>query len=110
MAVATNKPGYLARYILDGFGIHGYFPLVIGGEEVVNPKPDPEILNIVIDKLDADRKTTMIVGDSYCDVESGQAAGLITCGAAYGFNDRSVLEPLEPDYIIDSIEELLDII
>ncbi|MFC2075645.1 HAD family hydrolase [candidate division KSB1 bacterium] len=110
MAIATNKPGYLARHILDGFEIGSYFPLIVSPDDVAKPKPDPEIIELSLHRLDARRETTMIIGDSYCDIESGQAARLVTCGAAYGFNDRSVLEPLKPDYLIDRFEQLLDII
>lgn len=110
MAIATNKPGYIARQILDGLDVSGYFPLIIGGEEIDRPKPDPEMIEITLERLGAGRESAMIVGDSYCDIESGQAAGLRTCGAAYGFNDRSVLEPLNPDYMIDHFSQLMEII
>jgi phosphoglycolate phosphatase len=110
LAVATNKPGYIARQIMVGLGIASYFPLVVGGEDVVNPKPDPEILEITLKRLGADRNSTMIIGDSYCDIESGRAAGIATCAVAYGFNDRAVLEPLRPDYLIDSFPQILEVI
>lgn len=110
LAVTTNKPGPVARKILAGLGIIHYFSVVVGGEEVGNLKPNPEPIELTLKRLGAGRPTTMIVGDSYCDILAGKAAGIITCGAAYGFNDRSALEPLNPDFIIADFRQLLDII
>ena len=44
------------------------------------------------------------------DIESGQAAGIVTCGVTYGIGKRKDLERVQPDYLINNIIELPNII
>ena len=40
----------------------------------------------------------------------GLASGVATVAVTYGFTDPAVLRELEPDYLIDDIRELKDIL
>jgi AHBA synthesis associated protein len=42
LGVATGKEGNRARHLLKMLDILNYFSLVIGGDEVIHSKPDPE--------------------------------------------------------------------
>lgn len=110
MAIATNKMEQLTHQILQGLNIHGYFPVVVGPESIKRRKPDPESINIILDRMGFKPAQAMIIGDTWMDIQSGINAGIATCGVTYGYGSRDEVENSKPDFIIDRIEQLFDYI
>ncbi len=110
LALVTNKPEDLTHKILIGLGVNAYFSMVIGPESVRKMKPDPEGILKVLENFSEYPKNAIMVGDSYTDVEVGRNAGTLTCGVTYGLGDVSKLLASVPDYVIDDIDKLTDII
>ena len=52
----------------------------------------------------------LVVGDATYDLLMGKGAGCRVCGVTWGNQSREKLMTASPDYIIDSIEELLDMV
>lgn len=106
-AVVTNKPETLSLGILDGLGLRERFDAVIGGDSVPPfRKPDPEPLLEAMRRCGVPAAETVMVGDSPVDVEAGKAAGVITVAVTRGYRDRSEIEPLRPDLLVETIAEL----
>ena len=63
-AVVTNKPIAATRAILAHFGILGAFETVIGGDEGIPRKPEPDPLWVALDRLGVRREDAVMVGDS----------------------------------------------
>ena len=59
--------------------------------------------------MGADASQTLVVGDMNVDILMGLNAGAITCGVTYGNGTRKELEDAGADYIINSIDELIEI-
>ncbi len=57
-----------------------------------------------------DKSLTYYIGDTSGDVEAGQAVGVKTIGISWGFQYKDMLSRAKPDYIIDDIIEIKDII
>ena len=57
-------------------GISEYFEVTVTADDVVNKKPDPEILLKTIEKLDAEVMSTLYVGDSNHDLEAASRIGM----------------------------------
>lgn len=110
IGVVTNKPEDLAYKILEGLGVRDYFKIIVGPESVKNMKPDPEGLLKVISHFGGQPDKTIMVGDSYTDVQAGRRAGTMTCGVTYGLGDTEELKKESPDFLIDDMKELTDII
>ncbi|MCX8131082.1 MAG: HAD-IA family hydrolase [Clostridia bacterium] len=110
MAVFTNKPEDLTHKILVNLGISVYFKVVIGPESVGRMKPDPEGLLRIIDVFGVQPGRTIMVGDTYTDVEVGKRAGTRTCGVTYGLGDTGRLERIGPDVLTDDIGKLPEFI
>lgn len=89
--------------------IFEYFDLVISAEDVVNPKPHKEHINVVLKKLKVKPQNAYIVGDMDHDILAGKNAGIKTVGVTYGFLGQEV-KKYHPDYLIDSIEELQQVL
>lgn len=107
LAVVSNKR---TSAILDGFrvvGITDYFDYIIGYDSVKNPKPDPEGIRKLEEYFN---DKCILVGDSIFDIETGKNANVPTVGVTWALTTRSMLEQAGADYVIDRIEELIDIV
>jgi 2-phosphoglycolate phosphatase len=110
IALVTNKPEDISLSILDKLGVADRFNIVIGPESLKKLKPDPEGILKALDAFGEDPKKTIMIGDTYTDVEAGKAAGTYTCGVTYGIGSTEDLLKASPDYIVDDIIKLTDII
>jgi 2-phosphoglycolate phosphatase len=75
LAVHTNKPGALARRLLDGLGVLARFATVIGGDEAPR-KPDPAGARAILDRLGIPPSEAVFVGDSLVDLATARAVPL----------------------------------
>ena len=107
-AVLSNKREAYSCEILEGLGISHFFNAIWGSDSVREKKPSPAAIFDLLDKFSISREEAVIVGDSNYDVEAGKAAGIKIISVTYGFRGREFLEG--SDYIIDSFDELLDVI
>jgi phosphoglycolate phosphatase len=109
MAVLTNKPVRFSRDLLQGLGVAGHFALVYGGNSFETKKPNPEGLDKIMAELGARPERTLVVGDSAVDVRTARNAGALACGVTWGFQPETLAEET-PDWVVGTIEELLDIL
>lgn len=107
-AVLTNKPKEFSERILEGLKVLSYFEEVVGGD--AGKKPDPAGLLGLIGRLKADPQSSMLIGDSTIDIQTGKNAGARTCAVTYGFEKKENLLPLSPDYILNHIGELKEVL
>ena len=62
-----------------------------------------------MDKIGADPKATLMIGDRRFDIEGAHEAG-IPCGAVlFGFGNREEFEEYKAEYIIEKAEDILTI-
>ena len=110
MAIVTNKPIKFTEKILNELALKDFFLMVLGGDSLVNRKPDPEPVEKVISTLGVTKGKTVFVGDSKIDGETGKRAGIFTIGVEYGFRGRKELEEAGFDVIISEFPELTRIL
>ncbi|HAS18110.1 MAG TPA: phosphoglycolate phosphatase [Nitrospiraceae bacterium] len=110
MAIVTNKPIKFTEKILNELALKDFFLMVLGGDSLVNRKPDPEPVEKVISTLGVTKGKTVFVGDSKVDGETGKRAGIFTIGVEYGFRGRKELEEAGFDVIISEFPELTRIL
>jgi HAD superfamily hydrolase (TIGR01549 family) len=109
VALLTTKLQDQAELIIDHFNLSNYFDEIVGRRQGMPYKPAPEpLLEICINLAVAPGRTLMI-GDSELDIKCGKKAGSKTCAATYGYRNREILESERPDFIIDSIDKLIEI-
>ena len=69
-------------------------------------KPDPVTLRKVAEELGLSTEDLVFVGDTVTDIECGKNAGCPTIAVTWGTNSKEDLKSAEPDYLVDSWEEL----
>jgi pyrophosphatase PpaX len=85
------------------------FDTVVGGDETERHKPDPEPLQLALERLGAPPTTAAYVGDSPYDMQAARAAGLYAVGVTWGgIHDRAALS--DADVIVERAGELLDLV
>ena len=91
-------------------GLEEAMDVVIGADDVTNPKPHREPVDRAVAHLGADPATTVYVGDSIHDMHSGRSAGVRTAAVLWGPFGRSDLEPAMPDFWLERPRDLLTLL
>ena len=80
---------------------------MFGVEAAARPKPAPDLVHLILEKLGTGARETMVVGDTTFDIEMGRAAGCLTCGVTYGNQSAGLLAGAYPDLLLDDLRKLL---
>lgn len=83
--IVTNKPTWLSKPLLATMQLDQRYGCLVCGDEVSNPKPDPEALLLACERLDCIPRQTLYIGDARRDIDAGRAAGMTTIAAGYGY-------------------------
>jgi 2-phosphoglycolate phosphatase len=108
--LATNKSAPEAEKILAHLGIDGYFDLMVGYDDVSSPKPSPEMILLALDAMGVEPDEAVLVEDSPTGLAAGKGAGVFTVAVATGFHGAGSLVDSKPDYVIDEIKGLREIV
>jgi pyrophosphatase PpaX len=104
LVTSKNKPGALRGLRLAG--LEAAMELIIGADDVVNPKPHAEPVEAALRLIGQPAERALYVGDSIHDMESGRAAGVKTAAALWGPFGREHLEASAPDYWLEKPDDL----
>lgn len=108
--LATNKSSMEAERILGELGLNKYFYLILGSNSVKVPKPSPDMILLTLDKLDVKPENAVLVEDSPTGLTAGKATGVHMVAITTGTHIKDVFVPLEPEYILKDLRELMQII
>jgi pyrophosphatase PpaX len=84
--------------------------VIVGADDVENPKPHAEPVEKAVAYLGADPLRTVYVGDSVHDMASGRAARVHTAAVLWGPFTRGDLEPTRPDFWLERPADLLTLL
>ncbi|MCQ2009193.1 pyrophosphatase PpaX [Sporolactobacillus sp. STSJ-5] len=87
-----------------------FFETVITSNDVTRLKPDPEPVVRAMNDLAAQKETTIMVGDSPADILAGENAHVRTAAVGWSLKGRTMLERLNPDYLLNNMKDLLSIV
>lgn len=106
-ALCTGKDRSRTIEILRYFNMEYLFKIVICSDDVINPKPHPESLILIMEKLGALPENTVMVGDGINDILSAQNAGVKPIAVTWGDISSGVTFENEPTSIVNTISELM---
>lgn len=107
LAVATGKNRAGLDRELAEHSIGGQFVATRTADETLS-KPDPQMLNELLDEVGVAAEQTVLVGDSHWDLQMANAAGVRAVAVSYGAQPIEGLMQHSPWSRIDAITELLD--
>jgi len=99
MGVCTNKQEHLAIDLLKKIEIYDYFEYVAGGNTFEYCKPDPRHLTSIIEIMNGDIKTSLMVGDSENDADAAKSADIPMILVEDGYTDKKV-EQIHHDHLV----------
>ena len=108
LGVVTTKLGHYSKILLEHFGVLGLFEIVVGREDVTQPKPHPEPIFKAMEAFDKDSRFFMI-GDTLLDMEAAKGAGITPIGVSCGYQSREVLESSGARVFDNTLEAVLAI-
>ena len=109
--VYSNKPHPLTTGIITALDMDQYFQYVQGARPALyKRKPAKEGVLYAIEALGSTPEETLFIGDSTHDIHAGQAAGVDTCAVTYGYRSKEILLAEKPNFMIDSLLELNDLV
>ena len=112
--LVTSRFKRTAMEGLEKFDLTKYFDVIITPEDTDKHKPDPEPVNIALERLGAKPENAVMLGDTMFDIQCANNAGvgsiLVSWSLALAGKTKEDLGENAPDYIINNPEELFDII
>lgn len=106
LAIVTSKRKKAAVKGVKFAGMYKYMDTIVTPEDTKEHKPNPQPVYKACEILKLEPSECIMVGDSSYDILCGKNAGAKTALVNYTVLDREELLKLEPEYCIDSIEEL----
>ena len=110
IAVASNKYHSATEQLIAQYFPTIRFAAVFGQREGIPPKPDPTIVYDILRITAIPKEKVLYVGDSGVDMQTAINTGVTACGVTWGFRPRAELEEFQPDHIVNTANEILDII
>lgn len=110
LAVVTSKLELGARRSLGFVGIEECFTAVVGIDQTLRHKPEPEPVLHALTLLGVPTTRALFIGDSTHDMYAGRAAGVPTAAALWGPYHRAQLEMTAPDYWLSHMGEVLPLV
>ncbi len=85
LGVVTTKTAKYSVELLEHMGLMDYFSVLIGREDVQNPKPDPEPIQKALAKLPSDTNNIWMIGDTCMDMLAAKSAKVGSVGVTCGY-------------------------
>ena len=110
-AVASNKYQEGTEQLVEKFFGKFEFVKVLGQRDGKPIKPDPEIVHEAMEGVPGITLDEVVYcGDSDVDMQTGLGAGVKTIGVTWGFRTREELAAYKPFSLVDSPDEISEII
>jgi HAD superfamily hydrolase (TIGR01509 family) len=108
MAIATTKYDQNTKGLIKKFGWSKYFKALVSGDEVKRVKPAPDLVQLALNRLNADAKQTVMIGDTVNDILAAHKVGVRTIIIRSPFGGHNV-RPYNPELILNNISQLREI-
>ena len=109
--IVTNKPGWLTEQVLAHLGLDQRAACVVSGDTLPLRKPHPDPLLLACQQIKRNPQHCLYIGDDPRDIHAGNAAGMYTAVAAYGYVDPQMdVRTWGADFIVDqplAIQQLI---
>jgi phosphoglycolate phosphatase len=106
LGIVTTKYRFRVEDILDHFGERHRFRVIVGGDDVVAHKPDPQGLIMALERLDVSPVEALYVGDHTVDASAAQSAGVPFVGVLTGTTLMEAFREYSTVGVLPGVREL----
>jgi N-acetyl-D-muramate 6-phosphate phosphatase len=107
--IVTNKAQRFAEPVVAGTGLQPRAATLVCGDTTARAKPHPDPLLEAARRMGLPPEHCVYVGDDQRDIQAGQAAGMATLAAAWGYlGQGEAIEAWGADGLLNSPAELLN--
>lgn len=117
LSIASSKPTQFVERILDYFDIRTYFDVIVGSNMDGTRSKKEEVVEEALRQMlpsemtPAEKKAAVaMVGDRRFDIEGAREHGITSVGVAFGYAPEGELEQAGADYIVDTVNALLEVL
>lgn len=112
LAVVTSRLPGSTMQGLEKYGLERWFDEVITCNDTIKHKPDPEPVQLALDRLEVSAAEAVLIGDSIFDISSAKGAGVksILVGWTAAEKHQKIHGINDPDYQIDEVDDVFGIL
>ncbi|XP_020892152.1 uncharacterized protein LOC110231471 [Exaiptasia diaphana] len=111
VSVGSGFPHSVVETIVENLHWSGLVDYVSSAEKVGHGRPNPAMIHAAMKHCGVEDVHSVVkVGDTKADIQEGKNAGCWTVAVLTGTQTRHDLENVKPDFIIDSIANLFDVL
>ncbi|DAB29750.1 MAG TPA: hydrolase [Sulfurimonas sp. UBA12504] len=104
LGIVTTKTGEYSQILLEHFGLMQYFKVLIGREDVENPKPHEEPILKALESFNSDEKDIWMVGDTKLDLLCASNAQIKSIAVLSGYDTYKTLKKFTNVVLSDALE------
>jgi phosphoglycolate phosphatase len=106
LGVVTTKTARYSKELLEHFEVMHHFEILIGREDVENPKPHKEPIIKALKSLNHQDEIVYMIGDTKLDLISAKSANVIPIGLSCGYGTFEDLKEHTDDIFVNSLESI----
>jgi len=110
LGVVTTKTAEYSIELLEYFGVMDKFSVLIGREDVVNPKPNPEPVLKALNQLPKVTSGIWMIGDTCMDMQAASSANIQNMAVLCGYGNTKLLSECTDNIVQNSYEAVKYII
>lgn len=110
LAIVTSKKRDMTLKAMEHTNVLDYFDLIISSDEVTQPKPHQEPIELALKELNLLKDEVIMVGDNSHDIECANHASVKSIAVGWALKGADYLRGFNPTYIINTADELIEII
>ncbi|MFB2586859.1 HAD family hydrolase [Herbiconiux liukaitaii] len=107
VVLATSSPEKELEVLLEVLDVDDAIAATTSSDDVESAKPEPDIIEVALSKVDAAASDAVMVGDSVWDVKASLRAGVPCIGVLSGGSGRQELLEAGAAAVYDDVAELL---
>lgn len=109
--IVTNKPSYLTHQVLQRKNLEHRAKCIVCGDTTPNAKPHPEPLLYASKLINTPAVDCIYIGDAKHDIIAGNAAGMYTISALYGYvpNHNDALQ-WPANSMVNTVQEIFPLV
>ncbi len=106
-ALATGSNWDIVEDEIERLNLILAFDVITTGEEVIAPKPDPEIYTLTCQKLGVNPEECLVIEDSLAGVQSASESGCVVVGIISDYAAAEALKSAGAKFTVDNLASVV---